>query len=675
MFGSLLDGFQVALVPENIVWLLAGTAIGLVVGYLPAIGGTVGVALMLPFTYGLDPIPALVFLCAVQVAGQYGDSASSILINVPGGAGTVATCWDGFPMSQQGKSGRALGIATFSNLLGGLIGSLGLVALAWPLTQLAIAIGAAEYFALGIMALSLISIGAEGNLSKGLIMGCLGLILSFIGTDPITAVTDRFSFGSLHLAAGIPIVVSTLGIFALAQVLELLGQGSSIAGEMVKVKDSVLAGIGDVLRRPITVLRSGLVGMYIGILPALGVSLAGITAYLVEKKYSSEKDQFGKGAPAGLIAAEVGKGTCVVGDLIPTFALGVPGSITGAILMGALIIHGVQAGPTFLLSGTMPYAIFAGIILAQIAFTLAGLPLARVCSYLVYVPNAVLAPFIAVLCFFGAYVERNSPFDILFMIVLGVFGYIVRRMGYSVVCLVLGLIMGPLIEANFHRTLGMGFGSFGVFFTRPIAVTIIAITFLFIGWPYVRRLVAHLRGRQAERIVNVAGVQISKDLAAEEDGPIVRPLPKASELIFLVFLSLLGLLVFIEAGNYQFLVGLFPRMVSAFMLLLLAWRIVDSIQHGGLKATQGLRFPRVDLFKGALSWPLAIGLLIAYALFTYVVGFVASTAVYLVVTPWLMGYKNWRLVGAMVAASVVILIVGSRALGILLPPGMFVGYF
>ncbi|MDO9066494.1 MAG: tripartite tricarboxylate transporter permease, partial [Chloroflexota bacterium] len=337
-------------------------------------------------------------------------------------------------------------------------------------------------------ALSLISIGAEGNLSKGLIMGCLGLILSFVGSDPVTGGTDRFSFGSLSLAAGIPIVVSTLGIFALAQVFDLLGQGSSIAGEMVRIKDSVLAGFGDVLRRPMTVLRAGLVGMYIGILPALGVSLAGITAYLVEKKYSSEKDQFGKGAPSGLIAAEVGKGCCVVGDLIPTFALGVPGSITGAILMGALIIHGVSPGPTFLLSGVMPYAIFAGIILAQVAFTLAGIPLARVCSYLVYVPNALLAPMIAFLCFFGAYVERNSMPDILVMIAFGVFGYVVRRMGYSVVCLILGLIMGPLVEANFHRTLGMGFGSFGVFFTRPIAVSLILITLLFIGWPYAKRL-------------------------------------------------------------------------------------------------------------------------------------------------------------------------------------------
>jgi len=201
---SCYRGFNLPSAWPNIGWLLAGTAIGLVVGYLPAIGGTVGVALMLPFTYGMDLTAALVFLCAIHVAGQYGDSASSILVNIPGGPGTVATCWDGFPMSQQGKPGRALGIATLSCLIGGLMGCLCLVTLAWPLTYLALQIGAAEYFALGIMALSLLSIGAEGELAKGLIMGCLGLILSFVGADPVTGAIDRFSFGYTKLASRDP---------------------------------------------------------------------------------------------------------------------------------------------------------------------------------------------------------------------------------------------------------------------------------------------------------------------------------------------------------------------------------------------------------------------------------------------------------------------------------------
>jgi putative tricarboxylic transport membrane protein len=210
----------------------------------------------------------------------------------------------------------------------------------------AVAIGAAEYFALGIMALSLISIGAEGNLSKGLIMGCLGLMLSFVGSDPVKATTDRFAFGSLSLAAGIPIVVSTLGIFAVSQVLELLGKGSSIAGKAIKIQDSVLAGFADVIQAADRAARRRR-GMYIGILPAWAWRCEN---HLVSRgeKVLKDKDQFGTGEPRGLIAAEVGKGTCVVGDLIPTFALGVPGSVTGAILMGALIIHEVTPGrPSF----------------------------------------------------------------------------------------------------------------------------------------------------------------------------------------------------------------------------------------------------------------------------------------------------------------------------------------
>ena len=348
------------------------------------------------------------------------------------------------------------------------------------------------------MALSLISVGSKGETVKGIMMACLGLGLSFVGSDPVTGLVDRFAFGVPILAAGIPIVVSTLGVFAIAQAISLLGEGGTIAGETAEFKDSVFEGLGDVVRRPLTLFRAGEVGLWVGILPALGVSLAGIASYLFEKKYSKEAEDFGKGAPAGLLAAETGKGACVVGDLIPTFTLGVPGSVTGALLMAALIVHGIAPGPMFLLSGAMPYAVFMGIILAQAVFLVSGLVLAKYMAKVVFVPNAILAPAIVVICVLGSYAERNSVWDIMMMFGFGLLAYALDKAGYSVVCLVLGLILGNLVETNFHRALSISEGSPAIFLTRPMALAMLVITALFLLGPWISAAVSALAARRSK---------------------------------------------------------------------------------------------------------------------------------------------------------------------------------
>ena len=380
MLSQLWNGVLLALTPPTVIWLLVGTGVGLIVGFLPAIGAIVGVVLFLPFTYGMDLATAVVFLMAIYATGQYGDSITSILLNTPGGPGTVASCWEGYPMARRGEGARALGISTFGSMVGGLAGCVGMVTLAQPLTDMAMKIGPPEYFALGVMALALISIASRGETLKGLIMGCAGLALSFIGNDPVSGFVDRFSFGSVQLAAGVPPLSVFVGMFAVAQIIRMLKEGGSTVQEgtvpSLTIRDA-LSGFWDVLRYPFTVIRSIGIGIYIGILPALGVTTATITAYLIEKQYSREKEQFGKGAPSGLVAVEVSKGCCVVGDMIPTFMLGIPGSIAGAIIMAAFILHGIQPGPQFLLAGSAPYVVFAGIILAQILIVITGLPLIR----------------------------------------------------------------------------------------------------------------------------------------------------------------------------------------------------------------------------------------------------------------------------------------------------------
>ena len=353
------EGFQLALSGANLLFLLLGTCIGLIVGVIPVVGPSFGVTLALPFTSGMDPATAVILLAAIQSSAAYGDSIASILINVPGGPGTVASMWEGYPMTRKGKAGTALGIATGASFVGGLLGWLSFVLLAAPMTAFALMIGAPEYFVLGVAALALISIASKGETVRGLIMGCMGLLLGMMGPDPVSGITYRFSFGIAALEPGIDIALGALAIFALPQLVTLLEEGGTIV-RVAEVKDSVLGGVIEAFRRPRSLIRGGIIGWLIGVLPALGTSAAGISSYLIEKKFSKERDQFGQGSIDGLTAAEVGKGACVLGDGITSLLLGVPGSVTWAILMAALIVHGIQPGPRFMTAGVLPYTVFRG---------------------------------------------------------------------------------------------------------------------------------------------------------------------------------------------------------------------------------------------------------------------------------------------------------------------------
>lgn len=633
-----LEGFREAFSQGNILWLVLGTAWGMVVGVLPALGSSFGVALMVSFTFAMDPVAALIFLCAIHAACVYGDSVTSILINVPGSVATVASAWDGYPMAEKGLGGRALGIAAIATLIGASVSWVSLILLAKPITKFAMMIGGPEYFALGVMALSLVSVAAKGETIKGLIMALCGLALSCIGEDPVTGVNYRFSFGVRALEAGIPIVIAVLGTFAVSQVLTLLEQGGSIA-KVAKVQDSPLRGVVEVFRRPLTVARATVVGWYVGMLPALGMSLAGITSYLVEKNYSRERDSFGKASPAGLLAAEVGKGACAVGDLIPTFTLGVPGSVTGAILMAALVIHGVQPGPRFLLSGVMPYTVFAGLLLGLVLSAAILLFGGKWLSSIVYLPNAILAPTVVVLCFLGAYAQRNYTADIIAMVSFGVLSYLVKRVNYSAVCMILGLILGPIIEANFHRSLGISFGAYSIFLTRPIAAVVFVITGLFLGWEYLKGTVFRLRYRSAP-------YQRSK--VAEH-----RTRNDPGEIPLLLFLATV-MTAFLWSGRaYSPRVRLFPTLVCIFALALIGYRMTWLILEVGkawrfaLPGSLAKGVP--EPVSGRLPWVWTVGLMLGYLVLVYVLGFILASAVFLLVTGLLAGYRRK---GVMVLLSI-----------------------
>ncbi len=378
----------------------------------------------------------------------------------------------------------ALGISTFGSLLGGIIGWLTLVLIAPALTAFAIMIGAPEYFMLGILALSLLAIAARGENIRGLILGGVGLLIAFVGQDPIEGLNYRFTFGSIYLEDGLPLVPVTVGLFALSQAIVLAEEGGTIA-QFFEATGSVWEGVREALRRPMTLVRGGVAGIILGIMPALGISSASIVAYFVEKQSSKDPASFGKGNPSGLLAPETAKSACVVGDMIPTFTLGIPGSATTAILMVALVIHGLEPGPRFFLSGAAPYAVFVGILLAQIAFFVSGVFLARYFAKIVLIPNALLVPSIVLLSFIGAFAIRNRMEDVLITIGFGLIGYLLKRVNWPTACMVLGLVLGDLVESNFHRALRIGDDNYAIFFTRPIALILLICTALFLLWPLI----------------------------------------------------------------------------------------------------------------------------------------------------------------------------------------------
>lgn len=468
---------------QNFLFLLLGTAYGLLVGALPGLGPSFGVASMLPVTFVLPPSTAIIFLAAIHASTTYGDSIASILLNTPGGAGSVASCWDGYPLAREGRAGFALGIATAGSTIGGVIGWVCLMFVSPILMTLALMIGPPEYAMIALLALSLVSVASEGETLKGLILGGVGLLLAFVGFDP-TSGFIRFSFGTLYLRDGIGIIPVTLGLFALSQAITLATEKSERISETFSATDRVLDGFFHALRYPMTILRAGLIGIFLGVMPALGIATANIVAYLSEKKASKNPETFGKGNPRGLLAPEVAKNSCVVGDLVPTFTLGIPGSTVTALFLAALMLQGITPGPDFFQKGAFSYTVFMGILVAQIAFCLMGLMTSRYFSKIVRIPNAAIVPCIVVLSVVGAFAVNNDLSDVLVTIIFGVGGYILKKYRFPVVCIVLGLVLGKMIESNFHRALILGYGEYTIFVKRPISLAILILIFVFLTWPY-----------------------------------------------------------------------------------------------------------------------------------------------------------------------------------------------
>jgi len=481
MFETLMAAFGMVLTLKGILHLLTGGVVGLVIGILPGLGPVFGVALFLPFTFWMKPELGLIFLGSLYSCCVYGGSITAVLLGIPGTPGSITTVFDGYELSKKGKAGVALGLSVTASLIGGIMGVAALAFLAPLLANFALKFGPADYFALAMFGLSMVAVAAKGDTLKGLALGILGVLISTVGVDLITG-DYRFTFGSDYLVGGIPFIPVAIGIFALSQAFVLAEEGGKIS-KLGRVTGGVWEGIRMVFKHWATTLKHAALGTILGVIPGVGVNITNFLAYLLEKRSSKTPDSFGQGNPLGVIAPEAANNACVSGELIPAFALGIPGGASAAIFLAAINIYGLKPGYGFFSeSGPIAFALIIGLFFAQFLFFLIGIFGANFFAKVTVTPAAIMVPTIMALSLIGGLADRTLYPDLVVVLVFGVFGYISQKNQYPIACLVLGLILGPLVEENFYRALQIGKGSFIYFFSTPISVVVWILILIVLIW-------------------------------------------------------------------------------------------------------------------------------------------------------------------------------------------------
>ncbi len=484
-----LEFLWAALTPMNLLLALAGVMAGTVIGALPGLTATMAVAVLVPFTFTMPPAAALIVLGAIYTGAIYGGAYSAILLNTPGTPSAIATTFDGYPMARSGQGDLALSIACLSSVVGGLVGAGFLLLVAPPMANVALKFGPVEYFWLALFGLTLIASLGEGSTVKGLIGGCIGLMLAMVGLAEVGG--DVRYVGSMQtLLGGIGIVPALIGMYCMPVLIDLVaspGQHlkttSRIAG--FRIRES----LGLMIRSKFNLVRSSVIGTVVGILPGAGGSIASLVSYSEAKRSSSEPQRFGKGAPEGIMATESANNATVGGGFIPTLVLGIPGTPPDAIILGALMVQGLRTGPTlFTEQGAVVYTFIWGLIIATFLMLPVGLMIGRFAfKSIVAIPKAVLVPSVALLTVLGSFAVHNSVHEVQQMVVLGVLAWGLGRLGFSVSPIVLGLILGAIAERGFVQgyLIGGAKGSIlGEFFARPISMAILALIVVSLVGPW-----------------------------------------------------------------------------------------------------------------------------------------------------------------------------------------------
>lgn len=474
-------GFAMGWAP--LLAILAGVVLGILVGAMPGLSPSMGVALLVPFTYGMSPALALILLVAIYVGASYGGSITAITINAPGTASAVVTAIDGYPLTQQGKAGRALGVSLVASAAGGVLGTFVLIFFSVPLAAIAIGFHPAEYFALSLFGLATVASMAGKNWLKAFIAALFGLLLNTIGTDPISGFT-RFAFGLTSLSDGFSLIPALIGLFALSEVLVALERR-----ELTSPAASATLGgwpsIADYWKLKWQTLVASIVGTIVGIFPGAGATIAAFLCYDLGKRISREPEKFGSGSEEGIAAAEAANSSSVGGALVPLLTLGIPGSATTAVLIGAMMIHKLSPGPQlFTGKPEIVYGIFAGLLIANFMLLGVGLLGARLWVKVAEVPKPVLYTMVAVMSVVGSFAVRNSMFDVWCCIGFGVMGWVFKRHHYPVAPIILGLVLGSIAETNFRRAVMMD--GYWVFFQRPVSAVMLFLGAASFVLPFIR---------------------------------------------------------------------------------------------------------------------------------------------------------------------------------------------
>lgn len=491
-----LIGFHTVFTVPGLLAIVVGTAAGIFVGAMPGLGPSLGVALLIPATYSLSASVSLNMLVALYLAAEYGGSISAVLIGTPGTAAATATVVDGYPLNQKGYPGKAMGASLVGSTIGGVVGGIALMAVAEPIARLALKFGPPEYCALAVFGLAIVASLSSDNVLKGLLMASLGIMLTAVGVDTITG-SPRFTFGFYELYEGIPFLTALIGLFAIAEAFSMIEE----AGQGVHIDSKVSRGfltLKECLRLKFTFLRGSVIGTIVGAIPGAGANIAGWIAYDQEKRWSRHPEAFGHGAVEGVAAPESANSASVGGALVPLLTLGIPGSPTTAVLIGALILHGLQPGPRLFVSNPdVIYGLFVGLMVAYPVLFVMGRLAMGVWVRVIEIPKSVLGPAVLALSVLGAYSVRNLMFDVWLTIGFGIAGYILKKYKFPAAPLVLAMVLGYMAESNYRRALIMSQGSHSIFFDQPISAFFLVLGVLSFVWPMVQ--VVRKKRRAAQR--------------------------------------------------------------------------------------------------------------------------------------------------------------------------------
>ena len=478
------------LAPMSLLWMNIGLAAGIIIGALPGLTGTMGIALLLPLTYGMSSIHGMMLLLGVYCGGIYGGSITAILINTPGTPASAATSLDGYPMAQQGHAKRALHDALAASMIGGLISCIILLTCAPMVAKFALNFGAREYFALSLFGLTIIASVGGKSVLKGLLMGFAGLLLGCVGIDSLEGVS-RFTFGNNYLTGGFNIIPVLIGLFAITEIMTKSRDINKAVGTTVAVEEEKVS-FADVLRYKIVLLKSSVIGAFIGAVPGTGAAIASFLAYNEAHRTSKHPEEYGMGSEEGLVACESSNNAVTGATMIPLLTLGIPGDTNTAVLLGALTMQGIQPGPMlFTKQANWVYSIMIGMMLVNLFMYLQGRLFVKGFSNITKISTKIMVPCLVVLCVIGAYAIKYNTFNAAAMVVIGVIGYLLKKLDFPLTPMVIGLVLGNLCESNMRRALLLSRGNWLTFFQSPIACVFLALAVFMLFFPMIRDALAN----------------------------------------------------------------------------------------------------------------------------------------------------------------------------------------